>query len=306
MSGIFDDLDTDPNAPSTKGATAEEIRAQAHIVNGGDASFPCPSCKGRGRFISYSGRDVGPCFKCKGTKVVSKGVAAAAKGKQTKEANRIAFADAHRAEYDYLVAGRDRGFRLAADLLTKWTEFGRLTEGQVALVRKLMAEDAAKAEARKAEREVAAPVVDLTAIDALFAKATENAIKRPVFRTETLTLKKASATGNNPGALYVTDTATSAYLGKLVGGKFFASREATPETATTLQAIAVDPTAESIKYGRKFGNCGCCGRSLVDPVSILAGIGPICASKWGLDFKRDLARTEYAELKAEELAKIKE
>ena len=26
----------------------------------------CPKCKGRGRFISFRGRDVGPCFHCKG------------------------------------------------------------------------------------------------------------------------------------------------------------------------------------------------------------------------------------------------
>ena len=74
----FDDLDTDINAAPVERV---DIRAQAHIVNGGDATFTCPSCKGRGRFISYAGRDVGPCFKCGGTKTVSKGVAAAAKGK---------------------------------------------------------------------------------------------------------------------------------------------------------------------------------------------------------------------------------
>src|SRR5580704_9130342 len=26
----------------------------------------CPSCRGSGNFVSYSGRIVGPCFKCKG------------------------------------------------------------------------------------------------------------------------------------------------------------------------------------------------------------------------------------------------
>jgi hypothetical protein len=308
----FDDLDQDPNASSVASQIASEvdraeaIRASAHIVNGGDEQFPCPACKGRGRFISYSGRDVGPCFKCKGTKTVSKGVVAAAKGKATKEANRIAFNEAHRAEREYLLDRSIKGFRIAGDMLRKWDEYGTLTEGQVAFTRKLMAEDAAKSEARKAQREQDAPVVDLTAIDALFAKATENAIKRPIFRTETLTLKKAASTGRNPGALYVTDTTTDAYLGKLVGGKFFASRDANADTAATLQAIAVDPTSEAIKYGRKFGRCGCCGKSLINPVSILAAVGPICAGKWGLDWKRDLAETEYAEMKAEELAKIKE
>jgi hypothetical protein len=26
----------------------------------------CKACRGAGRFISYAGRDIGPCFKCKG------------------------------------------------------------------------------------------------------------------------------------------------------------------------------------------------------------------------------------------------
>jgi hypothetical protein len=53
----FDDLDQDPNASSVASQIASEvdraeaIRASAHIVNGGDEQFPCPSCKGRGRFI---------------------------------------------------------------------------------------------------------------------------------------------------------------------------------------------------------------------------------------------------------------
>ena len=27
---------------------------------------PCPKCRGRGRFISWGGRDLGACFNCKG------------------------------------------------------------------------------------------------------------------------------------------------------------------------------------------------------------------------------------------------
>ncbi len=46
-------------------------------------------------------------------------------------------------------------------------------------------------------------------------------------------------------------------------------------------------------YGR-FGRCSCCGRDLVDPVSIRAGIGPICAERWGLDYRRELAAQELA------------
>ena len=283
-------------------ADAANVREQAHIVNGGDASFPCPSCKGRGKFVSYTGRVVGDCFKCKGKGQVGARVAGAAKAKATREANVLAFRNEHDAEVRYAQRRAEKS-TFYAGLLEKLDTYGSWTDGQVALIRRDMVADEEFRAKKAAEREENAPVVDLTAIDALFAKATENAIKRPIFRTETLTLKKAASTGRNPGALYVTDTATDAYLGKLVNGKFFSAGGTIDavETAASLQAIAIDPTSEAIKYGRKFGNCGCCGRFLVNPVSILAGIGPVCASKWGLDWRRDLATEEYAQMKAEEV-----
>jgi hypothetical protein len=36
-----------------------------------------------------------------------------------------------------------------------------------------------------------------------------------------------------------------------------------------------------VAYGRATGSCSCCGRELTDPVSIEAGIGPICAGRFG-------------------------
>lgn len=47
------------------------------------------------------------------------------------------------------------------------------------------------------------------------------------------------------------------------------------------KAIAHDPRAASIRYGRELGHCGICGRTLTDPDSIAAGIGPVCAGKAG-------------------------
>lgn len=42
-------------------------------------------------------------------------------------------------------------------------------------------------------------------------------------------------------------------------------------------------TLEQAKeYGRETGVCISCGAELTDPVSIEAGIGPICATKWGI------------------------
>lgn len=48
-----------------------------------------------------------------------------------------------------------------------------------------------------------------------------------------------------------------------------------------LEAIAVDPKAASLRYGREIGRCGVCNRTLTDETSRANGIGPICADKAG-------------------------
>lgn len=49
--------------------------------------------------------------------------------------------------------------------------------------------------------------------------------------------------------------------------------------ATILAAIAIDPHAALIRYGRELGRCGRCGRTLTDATSRANGIGPECAQK---------------------------
>lgn len=48
-----------------------------------------------------------------------------------------------------------------------------------------------------------------------------------------------------------------------------------------LTAIARDPKAASVRYGKLLGSCGICGRTLTDADSRARGIGPICADKIG-------------------------
>lgn len=48
-----------------------------------------------------------------------------------------------------------------------------------------------------------------------------------------------------------------------------------------IMGAASDPLSAAIKYGKVSGSCSCCGRELTDPKSIEAGIGPICATKFG-------------------------
>jgi Family of unknown function (DUF6011) len=295
MTIFFDDLDTDPN--STPAVKAAEIRANAHIVNGGEASFPCPQCNGRGHW-----RPGYPCFKCKATGKISKGQVAAAKAKETRLSNEAQWMQDHQAEIEFLLAhqGWSDFYR---SLYSQFCERRKLSDNQIASVRRGMLKQEERKEARVAEREAAKPVVDISAIEALFATATNNAVKKPIFRTTELTLTKAPEHGRNAGALYVTRTDDKEYLGKIVGGKFSASRSADAGTVDALLAVAADPSAEAIKYARKFNSCSCCGRTLRNPVSVIAVIGPICAEKWQLTGLREQAEEEYARLKAEEASK---
>lgn len=48
-----------------------------------------------------------------------------------------------------------------------------------------------------------------------------------------------------------------------------------------LGEFEADPLGTAQKYGRESGRCCSCGRDLTDPESIAAGIGPICATKFG-------------------------
>lgn len=288
----FDDLDTDPMA-----SKAADIRKNAHIVNGGESSATCPSCKGTGHFRAYTGRIVGNCFKCKGSGTVTNRIAGAAKAKVTREQNladkRAAWVAEHESEFAY-ISRRAEKSSFFANMLSSLDQYGSLTDRQLEAVRRCIAEDEVKREEWKQERANKSGDVDISGITKLFETATDNDIKRPIFRAEGIEISKASANGRNAGALYVKSN-DDVYLGKIVNGEFLASREATADTLSQLRAVAIDPTAEAIKYGRRTGRCSCCGRGLVDPVSIRAAIGPICAEKWGLDWVRAEAADQLAQ-----------
>ena len=282
----FDDLDQEPVAQDRNA----QIRAAAHMANGGDAMFPCPSCKGTGKWRgTYVVR---PCFKCKGKGKVSKGIAAAAKGKVTKAENDRLWFEANAGIIER--AKRHLWNKFVAGLMQQINDNGRISDRQLECltdaVNRYDAQDAMRRDVAEAKREANSGEIDISAIEALFARALSNDLKRPMFRTEHVTVKQSKY----PGVLYVMSS-DDVYLGKIADGKFHARREATSDTLEQLRAIAKDPTAEAVKYGRLTSNCGCCGKGLVDPVSIRTGIGPICAKKWGLFEARGYAREEIRE-----------
>ena len=244
----------------------------------------------------------GSCFRCKGKGRIGVRSAAASKAKVTRERNeherRVEFGQTYSAECAYIHKRADKGSTFYASFEQKLSEYGTLTENQLAVVQRDMAKDAEFYADRKAEREAAAPAVEISAIEKLFATAIDNDVKRPIFRADGIEISKAPVTGRNAGALYV--KANGEYAGKIVEGKFHKVYAAPADTVDRLMAVAADPLKEAMAYGRKFGNCALCGRGLVDPVSIRAMVGPICAPKWGLDWKREEARASLAADKAAE------
>ena len=312
VNDFFADL-TDENFDRVSAMDASEIKRIASVVNGGErltgraptiadqhkeaartrhwatetTEERCPDCRGSGRFRSYTGRDVGACFKCKGTGSLTRGQVAKAKGDATKAEKAAAWAADHADVIEYLNARTNWGF--ANSMREAIETYGSLTDKQLAAVRKCMIADAERYEAKKAERaaevDTKSGEVDVSAIQALFARAVSNDLKKPMFRTEHLTIK---ASKRNNAVLFVTSP-SDVYLGKIVEGKFIARWEATADTIEQLRMIAADPQAEAVKYGRQTSCCGICGRGLVDPISIRTGVGPVCAERFGFSFARELA-----------------
>jgi len=123
---------------------------------------------------------------------------------------------------------------------------------------------------------------DLSRIREMFDTATASGFKKPCYRAEGLKITLAPATGRNAGALYVVQIDFEVYQGKVEGTTFKAVYGAGNDTLRRLQIIAANPMEAAVRYGRQTGRCSCCGRELTNKVSIDAGIGPICAQKWGL------------------------
>lgn len=253
-------------------------------------SEPCGKCRGSGRFRSYRGNDVGPCFTCKGqgklvyktsTEDRAKARAGAADRKARDAAEAVA---SFNAEYPAIWAWIEAnpGFEFAVSLREDVQKFGHLTDNQRLAVQRCMDRDAVREQAKVA-RVVAAPTVDLGKIEEAFTRAKTAGLKRPFLLLDAFKFTLAPAEGRNAGAVYVKTLAEagSVYLGKIAGGRFFRSRECSDDQEARIVAACADPAAAAKLYGVRTGNCSCCGRELTDPNSIARGIGPICAESFG-------------------------
>lgn len=287
----FDDLEGDfDNIPTKRDRTSGPGAKTVTWSN------PCPKCQGRGKFLSnVTGRVVGDCFTCKGKGVLEFKTAPSTREKarvnyaerkeRTAAGNTEAFAAGHPVEWKWIGEASARGFEFATSMRDAVAKFGSLTDKQLAAVQRCVERDqqrqASWAQERAQKAEMAAGL-DLSKISELFANVRSNGAKKATLHFNGLQLSLAKEHSQNPGAVYAKRTSDGAYLGKLLGGAFKPTREATQDDLDRLQKANADPLGEAVRYGTDTDRCACCNAQLTDPVSKARKIGPICASKWGL------------------------
>lgn len=250
----------------------------------------CVKCGGTGSFRGWSGRLVGRCFACegKGYKLTKTSPAQLAQNRARaldRKFDKLAengrgFADQFPDVNAYLVARAGR-WSFAQEMLVAASKYGHLTEGQMAAVRRAMARDAERA-AADAQPKAAVDVNSLQPLITALKHARESGLKwarLTVAGEPPITFSLAKDSSSNAGCIYA--KADGQYLGKITpdGQLRLVSEGRAQESA--IREACKDPLAKAKLYGLQTGRCGCCGRELTDPESIAAGIGPICAGRFG-------------------------
>jgi len=182
------------------------------------------------------------------------------------------WASQHADVLDWLESKWNSGNEFAASLSRYYGRNLRLTENQVAAVRKAIpAKEAAQTNVAGA---------GFTRLLEAFNKAAETGLKFPSIRVGELKFSLAPSYGQNAGNVYV--KRGDLYLGKInPQGNLSASRDCDNNDRVDIARVGADPLAQAIAHGKQTGKCSCCGRELTDPVSIERGIGPICAERFG-------------------------
>jgi hypothetical protein len=275
----------------------------------------CPACGGSGKFRSWSGCVIGDCFKCegRGSKTFKSSPESRAKGRARgavkaaeREAGKAAWREEHKAELSWLEAAACRQtenmskpgakvWRFPIELAEKFAEFGVLTDGQLNAVRTCMVRDANRAQERAA-REASAPVVNADKLEAAFATAREKAARPGQVGIWVKPLNLRNGPKDDPNALNVTFTpgsigsqweglifvkAGEKKLGMIKEGKFQARFECTPVEQKAVIDCCTDPATAAVAFGKAWGICAVCHRTLTNDISIERGIGPICAERFG-------------------------
>jgi hypothetical protein len=254
-----------------------------------EQKHPCEKCNGRGQVtFGYTYTRTGVCFKCNGKGYFKTSSQHRAKQREQRKARQEEASDTNweifeacEPEVAEFINKNYENNSFLSSLREQARKRGDLSPKQIEAVHKNI--DRQKSWEQKCEKP-AGYEVDLTAVFEKFAAAQASGLKRPKLRLENFCFSLATG-GKNAGAIYVKDGPQyeDTYLGKIFNdGVFFKSRECTNEQVEELQAISKNVLEAAVAYGRKTGNCSCCGRLLTNKESIELGIGPICLSKWGM------------------------
>jgi hypothetical protein len=160
--------------------------------------------------------------------------------------------------------------------LVKQYELGPLTTGQVVAVRKILAEDVARAAERMAavvRTEPNGSDLDLTSVPEGFYAVPDGETRLKI------KIERPTPPSKWSGFTFVSDGAEYGQqkkYGRQAPGKLY-----TGDIKDSLRAILADPKAASLAYGKLVGRCGICNRRLEDAESVERGIGPICMGKMG-------------------------
>jgi hypothetical protein len=257
----------------------------------------CPACHGTGR---WHGRGV--CFKCKGVgrrtfktspESRAKARARGAEKRIEREADKALWREQHADAIAWATrtaarnAQRGGTFDWPQKLLEGLEQYGTWTDAQLSKVQELMARDAARAKERE---QTYSAIVDATKIEAAFATARAKAARpgaigiwtRPLkLRAGEMDLTFTPGSEGSQWAGMVFVRAGDKKLGAIKAGAFKRRFECgDAETAAVIEACQ-DPGKAAVAFGKAWGICTVCGRTLTDDESIARGIGPICADKYG-------------------------
>lgn len=246
---------------------------------------PCHECNGTGIYKGFRVHQTKTqCFACKGKGYFLMSYADRMKLRQkTKERKQNVIKSVQDTfnEQNPELIDRLRGISswhsFAKAMIEAYEKYGSLTDNQTAAAKNSLIKIELKRSEQQAKKEAKSGEVSVEAIAMMFNRAKSRGGKKPKFMFKQLMLSAAPDHGRNPGAIYV--NFDGIYSGKIVNGKLFASKDA-PDNIIELLNQIPDNIEDAIKFGKQTGTCACCGKTLTDPKSVEAGIGPICASRW--------------------------
>ncbi len=186
------------------------------------------------------------------------------------------FQSANQTQAAWIKYNADKGNSFALSLYQAVEKYGNLTVRQAEAVNRNV-----QSEVSRARHEMQAPPVSQDKLMQAFDTARQNKLIRLKIRFDGFFCYPASEHSQNVGAIYVKNSETKEYLGKIQNGRFVKSRDCSEAIAAGVVKVMSDPLAEAIAYGKQTGDCAICGRFLENPESVARGIGPICAAKYG-------------------------